>query len=298
MTKLKAFIKLIRVQQWVKNSFIFLPMFFGLRITEFGLLVNAIWAFFGFSLVASAVYVFNDWLDIESDKLHPKKKDRPLASGVVTKTEALVLISVLILAGVGIYVVFINNFFATLLLSFYIIQNIFYTIKLKNIAIVDITIIAIGFVIRILMGGVVTGTELSNWIILITFLLALFLGLTKRRDDVLIFLKTGDLTRKNIGGYNLEFLNASMTIMSSIVIVSYIMYTISPPVMARVGNYLYLTTFFVILGIMRHLQIVFVEQKSGDPSKILLGDRLLQLIIIGWIVSFIVILYFKKLPII
>lgn len=297
MNKIKAFIKLIRVPQWVKNSFIFLPMFFGLRITEFSLLINATLAFFGFSLVASAVYVFNDWLDIESDKLHPKKKDRPLASGIVSKSEAIILIAILLSLGIGIYVLFIKNVYATLLLSLYIIQNIFYTIKLKNIAIVDITIIAIGFVIRILMGGVVTGTELSNWIILITFLLALFLGLTKRRDDVLIFLKTGDLTRKNIGGYNLEFLNASMTIMSSIVIVSYIMYTISPPVMARVGNYLYLTTFFVILGIMRHLQIVFVEQKSGDPSKILLGDRLLQLIILGWIIAFVVILYFKKLTV-
>lgn len=291
MKKIQAAIKLLRPHQWVKNTFIFLPIFFGLRITEVEVLINALYAFFGFSFVASAVYVLNDWFDIEADRLHPKKKERPLASGTITKTEGAILMAVFILAGLSIFVFVLQNYWALGLILFYLLQNILYTIRLKHIAIIDITIIALGFVIRILMGGVATNTYLTHWIILITFLLALFLGLAKRRDDVLIYTKTGDLVRKNISGYNLEFLNACMTIMASIVIVGYVMYTISPEVIQRVGQNLYLTTFFVIVGIMRYLQITFVKEKSGDPTKILINDRMLQLIIVGWISSFVVILY-------
>jgi decaprenyl-phosphate phosphoribosyltransferase len=172
-----------------------------------------------------------------------------------------------------------------------LLQNILYCVKLKHIAILDVTLIASGFLIRIMLGGAITNTLLSHWIILITFLLALFLALAKRRDDVLIFIRTGDKMRKNIDGYNLDFLNVSMSIMSAVVIVAYIMYSTSPETVANIGQNLYFTSFFVIVGIMRYLQITFVNEKSGSPTNIVLHDLFLQLIILGWLGTFCILIY-------
>lgn len=281
----------MRVHQWVKNMFIFLPIFFGLKITQLQLVFNSAHAFLGFSMIASSVYIFNDMLDIEEDRLHPTKKNRPLAAGLLSVTDAYIAIAVLVLGGLSIFYFSHFSLMAWGLVLFYIVQNILYTIKLKHIALVDITIISLGFVIRILLGGAVTGTYLTHWIIMMTFLLAMFLALAKRRDDVIIFARTGTKTRKNIEGYNLDLLNALMTIMSAIVIVAYILYTTSVDVIERFGHYTYLTSFFVILGIMRYLQITYVQEQSGNPTKILLKDRFLQVIIVGWVTSFVLILY-------
>jgi decaprenyl-phosphate phosphoribosyltransferase len=292
MDKLRNVIVLLRVNQWIKNIFIFLPLFFGMKIMDINLLSKTFYAFISFSLVASAVYVFNDLMDIESDRLHDKKKNRPLAAGNIATNEALAIIVILLLAGFGILLFSLNLTLAWILVGAYLLQNILYCIKLKHVAILDITLIAAGFLIRIMLGGAVTNILLSHWIILITFLLALFLALAKRRDDVLIYIRTGDKMRKNIDGYNLDFLNASMSIMSAIVIVAYIMYATSPEPVATLGHDLYLTSFFVILGIMRYLQLTFVSEKSGSPTSILLSDIFLQLIIGGWLVAFCVLIYF------
>lgn len=192
-----------------------------------------------------------------------------------------------LLSSTSLFLSFIFNIelFGVLLIYFFL--NILYSIKLKHISILDIFIIATGFVLRLFAGSVVTDVELSMWIILLTFLLAIFLALAKRRDDVLLSLG-GQETRKNIDGYNLEFVNASMVLMAGVVILSYIMYTISPEVTQRLNsNYLYLTSFFVILGVLRYMQITFVEQDSASPTKILIKDRFLKVTIILWLISFI-----------
>jgi len=152
-------------------------------------------------------------------------------------------------------------------------------------------IIALGFVLRILIGGAVTNTHLSHWIILMTFIFALFLALAKRRDDVLNYLQTGNKARKNIQGYNLEFLNVAITVMATVVVVCYLMYCTSVEIVGRFGDNVYLTSFFVILGILRYLQLTFVWLISGSPTLVLLRNRFLQLIILGWILSFFVIIY-------
>ena len=153
---------------------------------------------------------------------------------------------------------------------FYLVLNISYTIKLKHVPLLDIFIIAFGFVIRIIVGGVVTGVKIYPWIIVMTFLLALFLAMGKRRDDVLLFLNSGEKARKSIDGYTLDFIDSSMVVLAAVTIVSYIMYTMSPEIMAKFKTgHLYLTTVFVILGIMRYLQIMMVEQRSADPVEIL-----------------------------
>ena len=187
--------------------------------------------------------------------------------------------------------VFLSVKAATILVA-YVILNIAYSFYLKHIAIIDITIIAIGFVLRLFVGSAVTDTPLSMWIVIMTFLLALFMALAKRRDDVLIYLNTGKKMRKVIDGYNLQFLDGAMLVMASVVIVAYTIYTTSSGIVSRVqSEYLYLTAIFVILGILRYLQIAFVEQDSGSPTRIVLKDHFMQLTLLGWITSFAWIIY-------
>ena len=285
-----SIITLIRPHQYIKNLFIFLPLFFAARITETELLLNAVIAFLAFSLAASSIYILNDYQDIEDDKLHPKKKTRPLAAGIITTPQAFMIMTVLFIAGITVMASI--SFTAMNILLVYLALNIAYSFYLKRVAILDVMIIAIGFVLRIFVGSAVTDTPLSMWIVIMTFLLALFMALAKRRDDVLIYLETGEKMRKVVDGYNLQFLDAAMAIMASVVIVAYTIYTTSTEVITRVqSEHLYLTAFFVIVGVMRYLQIVFVDKDSGSPTRIALKDRFMQITLIGWIATFAWVLY-------
>jgi 4-hydroxybenzoate polyprenyltransferase len=188
----------------------------------------------------------------------------------------------------------LNESFAFLLLG-YIILNIAYSVRLKHIPILDVTLIATGFLLRIFAGGIVADVFISRWIILMTFLLALFLALAKRREDVLLFNSSGNKTRKSVDGYNLEFINISLGLMAAVTIVAYIMYTLSPDARQSIGNEnIYLTTVFVILGMLRYLQITMVENKSGAPAKMLWQDRFLQFTLLGWMVTYYFFLYIEK----
>jgi 4-hydroxybenzoate polyprenyltransferase len=280
----------MRMQQYIKNIFIFAPLFFMIKITDVELLVNTVIAFVAFSLTASAIYILNDYNDIEEDRQHPKKKYRPLASKAISKFQALFIMVILFIVGFTLMLSLSVEAFG--ILAIYVILNLAYIFRLKHISILDITIIAIGFVLRLFVGSAVTGIELSMWIVIMTFLLALFMALAKRRDDVLIYLDTGKKMRKVIDGYNLQFLDNAMAIMASVIILAYINYTTSPEVVMRVGSdYLYLTALFVIVGLMRYLKIVFVFKNSGSPTSIVTKDLFIQLILIGWVLSFAWILY-------
>jgi 4-hydroxybenzoate polyprenyltransferase len=247
-------------------------------------MVAAVFGFVLFSLAASSIYVLNDYHDIEEDRQHPTKCHRPLASGAVTKPQAILLMLGLWgVVSVGAYL--LNPTFLAIVIA-YVFLNMLYSFKLKHIPILDITIIAIGFVLRVFAGAVLIAVTPTMWIVLVTFLLALFLALAKRRDDCLLA-QGGLKTRKNIDGYNLELVNAAMVLMAAVTLVSYIMYTVSPEVVVRFGSdYLYLTALFVIVGILRYMQITFVEENSGSPTKLLLKDRFLQLTLVGWVMSF------------
>ncbi len=287
---MKGVIKLLRPHQYIKNVFIFLPLFFALKATHADLLLVAFFAFVAFSLTASAVYVFNDYLDIEDDRQHPKKRFRPLASGEVSASRAKILMAGL--AAVGFALMAWIDLTAFYVLAFYVGLNLAYTLRLKHVAVLDVSIIALGFVLRLFVGSFVTGVPLSMWIVVMTFLLALFLALAKRRDDVLIYMETGQKMRKVIDGYNLKFLDSAMVMMASVVIVSYTLYTISSDVMNRLhSEYLYLTVLFVILGILRYMQIAFVEEDSGSPTRLILMDRFLFSVVVGWLVTFFWIIY-------
>ena len=287
---MREYLKLLRPHQYIKNVFIFTPLFFALKITDVNLLLQTFIAFIAFSLVASSVYIFNDWFDIEEDRNHPRKKSRPLASGTVPTKNAVLLLIFLFTLGLGISF-FVNSKISYLILTYFIL-NILYTLKLKHISIIDIFIVSTGFVIRLFVGSQVANIPLSFWIIIMTFLLAIFISLAKRRDEVLIYSHSGNKTRTIVDGYNLKFLDTSMMIMASVIIVAYIMYTVSADIIVKMhSDKLYFTVVFVILGLMRYLQITFVENKSGSPTEIVLKDSFLQLSIFGWIFTFGLLIY-------
>ena len=223
-------------------------------------------------------------MDVEEDKAHPKKRNRPIARGSVPISTAWTIF--IVLMAISLLGSWYVSVYLTYVLVAYILLNFFYSLGLKHYSILDISMISLGFVLRIFAGSVVIEIAPSMWIILMTFLLALFLAFAKRRDDVLLAGK-GLKIRKNIYGYNLEFVNAAMIVMSSVIIVVYIFYTISESIEAKLAiNYLYLTVFFVIVGILRYLQITFVENNSGSPTRVILRDRLLQWIVTLWALFF------------
>ena len=288
--KTKVLLKLIRLHQAIKNLFIFMPLFFAGLIMNMELLHFALLAFVSFTCVASAVYIFNDFRDIDEDREHPKKKHRPLASGAVSVSTALIIMVVLLILGIGV-MYFISILGLQFLLA-YVLINIAYSLALKKLAIIDVCIIAIGFVLRLFIGSVVTNVPLSMWIVAMTFLLALFIALAKRRDDVLIFEETGKQMRTAIKGYNLKFLDASLVIIAAVTIVAYLFYTVSPEITERLHNdYLYISTLFVIMGLLRYLQITFVENNSGSPIQLVLSDGFLQAVIVMWLLYFSWVLY-------
>ena len=288
--KVNAIFTIIRPKQYIKNIFILLPLFFAGQITNTELLVNALVAFVAFSLSASAVYILNDYKDIKEDRKHPKKKYRPLASGLISKNIALSLMIILLIIGFTLMATISTK--ALVILSIYVILNIAYSLKLKRIALLDVIIIAIGFVLRLFVGSFAYEIPLKIWIVIMTFLLALFLALAKRRDDVQIFRKSGNKMRKSVDGYNLQLIDGSMMVMSAVVIVAYLLYTTSQEIIEKFQNEnLYLTTLFVIFGLMRYLQITLVEKKSGLPTETILKDKIMQINLLLWVLSFVWLIY-------
>lgn len=289
---MKAFFKMIRPHQYIKNFLVFFPLFFAKKITDISLLQSAAMAFISFCFAASTIYIFNDIRDIEKDKAHPKKKLRPIASGQISLKTAIGTDIVFLLVSLAVALFTGRNML--IIIAIYLLINLFYSLGMKNIAILDIFAVSTGFLLRLLSGteyGAVDGVLPSHWIIIMTFLLSLFLAIAKRRDD-LILAENGLDVRKSISGYSLEFINGVMSIMSAVIIVSYLLYTLDPAVQAHYGSKnIYATTFFVLLGLLRYMQITFVEKKSGSPTEIVYKDRFLQITLAAWIVSFILFAY-------
>lgn len=288
-----AYIQLIRPKDWAKNLFLFIPLFFSGNFFNWSIYPTLILGAIAFSFVASSIYIINDYRDVEDDRKHPEKSKRPLASGAVSKSAAVGICLLLLLSGFGI-AYFVRDKFL-FVLGIYFLLNIGYSFGLKNIPILDVFIIAIGFVLRVKAGAVLAFIGLSEWLSIMIFLLALFMALGKRRDDVLLKLKSGTDMRKAVKGYNLDFLNIVLSLICSVIIVAYFMYTMSPEAIKRTGTYrLYYTCIFVLAGIMRYLQIIYINAESGSPTKILYKDRFIQISILLWIISFYIILYTKN----
>ena len=290
-----AHLILLRPKDWAKNLFLFIPLFFAGDIFSTEKLIALLYGFFAFSFVASCIYIINDYRDREDDRKHPTKCKRPLASGAVAPRTALVMCALLMILGFGLALTTSRDF--AIVLAVYFLLNLGYSFGLKNIAILDIFILAIGFVLRIKSGSVISHTPLSEWIIIMVLLLSIFMAIGKRRDDLLLKLSSGTDMRASVKAYTLEFLNTMLAMVSAIIVVAYLMYTLSPDVELRLHTYrLYYTTIFVLAGIMRYLQIIYVKAEAGSPTKILYKDRFIQVTLVLWVASFFTILYFKDSP--
>ncbi|MBV6879954.1 decaprenyl-phosphate phosphoribosyltransferase [Epilithonimonas ginsengisoli] len=295
---MKNYLKLIRVEQWVKNLFVFAPLFFSGKITNTYLFYESIFAFLVFSLTASSIYIINDYFDIESDRRHPEKKTRPLASGAVSKRSAEILFAFLVILSVasifiGNYIFHTNFWKFGVIIGFYFVMNLFYTFKLKQVAIVDICIIATGFVLRVLAGGYVTGIAVTNWAILLTFVLALVLAIGKRRGE-LINAQVSGKTRRALDGYNVQFADIALSISCTLAIICYLMFTLSPEVQDRFHPRVFYTVLFVVFAFLRYLQQTLVYNKTESPTKIVYKDRYIQITIFLWVIAFLLQIYFKK----
>lgn len=294
---MKHYLKLLRVGQWVKNLFVFIPLFFSGKITEYNLFTESVFAFVVFSFTASCIYIINDYFDIESDRKHPDKKNRPLASGAISKNTAQILffsiiglIIGLIYWGQGFFSIDLTKF--SIIILSYFVMNLAYTFKLKHVAIVDICIIAIGFVMRVLAGGYITGIFISQWAILLTFVLALVLAIGKRRGE-LINAQISGKTRKSLDGYNVQFADIALSISCALAIVCYLMFTLSPEVQQRFHSRVFYTVGFVVFAFLRYLQQTLVYNKTESPTKIVYKDRYIQITLVLWFFTFLYQIYAK-----
>lgn len=283
---------LLRVKHWIKNFFIFFPLFFSAELLDIVKLKNTALVFLGFSLIASCVYIINDLFDREFDKVHSSKKNRPIASGKISVVKAIAIaISCLSIGLTLVYSVSMNALYLT---AFYLVINFLYSYKLKQLSIIEFCIVASGFVIRILIGGEINSIILSQWIIIMVFLLSIFLAVSKRRDDVLQYETENKKNRIVVEYYSLEFLDKIINIVSSVLIVSYLLFISSSEIQERYDSIFLLLTFvFVLLGVFRYNQITYVMKKSGSPVSVLFSDLFLQVCILFWALIFFGIIYLK-----
>jgi decaprenyl-phosphate phosphoribosyltransferase len=295
---MKYYIKLLRPKDWAKNLFLIVPSFFAGQFFVPSRIPHILEGFMAFCFFASSIYIINDYRDIEDDRKHPVKCRRPLASGKVKKPAAIVICIILLVMGILLGFAADHTMLFLFILGLYFFINLFYSFGLKNIAILDILILSAGFVLRVKGGAVISKVDTSEWLIIMTFLLSLFMAIAKRRDDLLLKSSTGTDMRKSMSGYNLDFLNTMLGLFSVVIIVAYINYTVSPVTIGRLGTYrLYYSSLFVIAGLMRYLQITFVLKKSGSPTEILYKDFFIQITLALWVVSIYVILYLRDITI-
>lgn len=274
------YIELLRVKSWVKNLLIFTPLFFGGLVFDFTKFLHVLIAFLVFSLLASAVYIINDLFDLEQDRKHTSKKLRPLASGRVSLRAGFIVWAILIVLVYIISYKFIPEIIW--IMAVYFILNILYSQKLKHIPIIDIVCVAIFFLIRILIGGVAAGVTVSYWLILCTLFLSLFLIIAKR------LVEFGYTERRLVlHVYSKEFLKNLLIISSSLVIGVYSLYA----VIALDSIFAIISIFFVLIGVLRYVQIAFTSAKAEYPEHVLIRDKVILGSVILWLINMFLVFY-------
>jgi len=287
---MKLTANLLRIKQWIKNIFIFLPAFFGGVFLETDL-GNLLIGFLAFCLIASSIYIINDIKDVEEDRKHPEKRNRPIAAKEVSPRNAFVL-SVLLFIAAALLSFFFLPVTAWYILATYFILNLFYSTYLKHISIVDLIIVSSGFVFRIILGAIISAVTLSYWLLLMTFLFSLFIVIAKRRDDFTTTESTPYMLRKVNKYYNLNFLNTSITIVATLMMVCYVMYTFNSPYFENKNYMALLSSVLVIVGLLRYFQAIFVEEKGGAPTEFALQDTFIKIVVLLWVLIFTILIYF------
>lgn len=287
MQRLTGLIELARPAQWVKNGFVLLPLFFAHALFDTEAVRGALLATIAFCLASSAVYAGNDTLDAERDRLHPDKCRRPVARGAVSPAAARIFAFILMTA--ALLLATRVNLAVTGVIAIYLVMQTAYSLGLKRIAWLDALIIASGFALRIVAGGLAAAVPLTPWILAMGFLLALMLALGKRHGDIA---HDVDARARAATGYDLPRIERVLAALAGAVIASYVLYTLSPEVIARHAQHaLYFSTPWVVLGVLRYLHLVFRHGAGGDPSRLALRDGVLLFATVGWLVTLSIILY-------
>ncbi|MHB8134021.1 MAG: decaprenyl-phosphate phosphoribosyltransferase [Anaerolineaceae bacterium] len=285
-----AVIKELRIKQWVKNLFVLIPLVFDRQLLNSEALIRSTIGFIIFCLVSSSVYIINDIMDIEADRQHPKKKYRPIASGKIPVNMAWI-ISIFLVLLPTITSFYLSPFFAIIIIVYFII-NLAYSKKLKHLVLIDVMIIASGFVLRVAAGvSLIVVERFSPWLYVVTTLFALFLALGKRRGE-LITLENGNfIQRKVLDGYTVPFLDQLITIVSATTIVAYSLYTFSAPNLPD-NHTMMLTIPFALYGIFRYIYLVQVKNEGSAPDELVMVDRPLQITFLLFVLSVLIIFYF------
>jgi len=288
---IKNYFQLLRIPQWIKNLFVFVPLMFSLHLFEVSYFTTTLKAFVIFCLASSFIYIINDIIDIEADAAHPKKKFRPLPSGKISKESAWI-VSVLIFV-ILIVLSFISPIEFIYFLAGFIVLNITYSIYFKHIVILDIFSIAAGFTIRVLAGAAIINVPVSSWLILTTMFISLFLGVMKRHSELEQITESETTsTRKVLAEYSLTFTNQMATVAAAGVIICYALYTVSQRTVSVFGteNLIYSTP-FVVFGIFRFMYLEYLNQKGENTTQIMLTDVPMIITVILYITTTVLIVY-------
>jgi len=282
---------LLRPKQWIKNLLVLTPLFFAKEALSPSLLLNSLAAALLFILASSAIYVFNDIIDLERDRLHPKKRLRPLASGRIgIRSARLIALCLLFLALLG--AILLGNTPVGLFLAAYLVMNIAYSLWLKRIVILDVLCVSFGFLLRILLGGAATRIYISEWLLLCTLTLSLFLVFAKRRHELTLLNNRADDHRQVLSQYSISFLDQVMPVVTTTALICYLFYVTAPRTIDFFDTRNMLFTIpFVLYGIFRYLYLVYFRSYGGDPVELVFSDRPLLLAIIGWIGTCAVVIY-------
>lgn len=285
--------KSMRPQQWIKNFFIFAPLVFSRNMFNLPLVLRAVAAFAAFCLLSSAQYFINDLKDIEEDRRHPLKSKRPLASGQLKKTPALIAAAILAAAAVSM-AAGINRSFLLISLTYLFLQ-LAYSFWLKNVVILDIFVVAAGFLIRVVAGGFAIRVSISSWLLICTILLALFLAMGKRRHELVILEKDAVNHRPILKEYNVYLLDQMISVVTASTLIAYCLYTISEETVRKFGtSALIYTVPFVLYGIFRYLYLIHQRIEGGTPEALIIKDRPLLLDIFLWIAAAVLILTWRS----
>ncbi|MFT5369672.1 MAG: 4-hydroxybenzoate polyprenyltransferase [Candidatus Latescibacterota bacterium] len=284
-------LKALRPHQWIKNLFVLAALLFSKHVFDPDYIVQASLAFVSFCLISSAVYLFNDIRDRESDRNHPEKRHRPIASGALGVSTAFIFAGLLAL--IAFWLAFGIQLYFGFILLVYALLNLGYSLGLKHVVILDVMIIASGFLLRAIGGAFAIEVTISSWFILCTMLLALFLGFVKRRQELILLENQAGQHRRSLDDYSAQFLDQVIAIVTSGALVSYALYTMSPEVTEKLGTpHLNLTIPFVIYGLLRYLYLVYNKGQGGDTATTLLRDFPLQLACLLWLITLGTVLYF------
>jgi len=289
---IKDIIQAMRPHQWSKNFFVYAALIFSQNILNLPLLLKTTIAFSAFCLISSALYIFNDLKDLEEDKLHPLKSKRPIASGKIKKSTAILMIVVLGLLGFSSALTLNKNYFIIILVYFLI--QMAYSIKLKHIVILDVFVVALGFLIRVVAGGLAIEVSLSSWLLICTILLALFLALSKRRHELVLLEDGASDHRPILEEYSPYLLDQMIAVVTASTVIAYCLYTISEETVTKFGTTnLIFTVPFVLYGIFRYLYLIHQKSEGGSPEALIIKDKPLLIDIFLWIATAVTILYFS-----